>query len=263
VVTSLEFDLHPLGPEVATALVLYSYDDAASVLQRWRDTAREAPATLVPEIGLWSIPPVPDVPERLHGAPVLTVAGVYIGPPGDAGTVLAPLRQLGTPLADLSSTASYVESQRSLDALFPEGGRYYWKSHFVDQLTDELIDTLLEHDAHRPSPESLIMIRTLGGAIARVGGEETAYPHRSANFNISVDASWHDPQLDQTAIGWARSTWDALTPFATGGLYINFAGLGDDQHLRSAALGGNEGRLDEIRRTYDPDGLFDAAAHRP
>jgi FAD/FMN-containing dehydrogenase len=263
VVTSLEFDLHPLGAEVAGALVLYPYDDAPTVLRAWRDAARQAPDTLVPEIGLWSIPPLPDVPVELHGAPVVSVAGVYIGPARDAGPVLAPLQQLGTPLADMSTTMPYVESQSSVDALFPDGGRYYWKSHFVDDLTDQLIDTLVEHDAHRPSPESLIMIRTLGGAIARVGDHETAYPHRSARFNVSVDASWHDPALDDTAIGWARSTWDALARFATGGLYLNFAGLGDDHDLRAAALGPNEARLDEIRRAHDPDGLFDAAAHRP
>jgi FAD/FMN-containing dehydrogenase len=263
VVTSLEFDLHPLGPEVATALVLYPYDDAATVLRAWRHVARQAPDTLTPEIGLWSIPPLPEVPDELHGAPVLTVSGVHIGPAGDAEPVLAPLRQLGTPLADLSGTTSYIESQSAVDALFPAGGRYYWKSHFVDDLTDELIDTVLKHDADRPSPESVIMIRTLGGAIARVGGRETAYPHRSASFNISVDASWHTPTRDADAIGWGRSTWEALAPFATGGLYLNFAGLGDDRDLRSSALGGNEARLDEIRRSYDPDGLFDAAAHRP
>jgi FAD/FMN-containing dehydrogenase len=263
VVTSLEFELHPLGPEVAGALVLYPYEDAAAVLRAWRDVAYNAPDTLTPEVGLWSIPPLPDVPEDLHGAPVVTVAGVYIGRPADAGPVLEPLRQLGTPLADLSGTMPYVESQRALDELFPDGGRYYWKSHFIDELSDELLDTLVEHDARRPSPESLVFIRTLGGAIARVGDGETAFAHRSARFNLSVDASWHDPALDDTAIGWARETWGALAPFATGGVYLNFAGLGEDSELRAAALGGNEARLDEVRAGYDPDGLFDDAAHRP
>jgi FAD/FMN-containing dehydrogenase len=263
VVTSFEFDLHPLGPQVTSALVLYPYEDAAEVLRAWREVAREAPHTVEPEIALWSIPPLPGVPQELHGAPVVTVAGVYIGPPADAGPALAPLRQLGTPLADMSSTTSYVESQSALDELFPDGGRYYWKSHFFDELTDEVLETIVDHDARRPSPESLVIIRTLGGAIARVGSGETAYPHRSAGFNLSVDASWQDPELDDTAIGWARSTWTALAPFATGGLYLNFAGLGDDRGLRAAALGPNEARLDKIRRIYDPDGLFDVAASLP
>ena len=176
VVTSLEFDLHPLGPDVAAALVLYPYEDAASVLRAWRDAARRAPDTLAPEIGLWSIPPLPDVPAELHGAPVVMVAGVHIGPPADAGPVLAPLQQLGTPLADMTATMPYVESQSAVDDMFPDGGRYYWKSHFVDEITDELIDTLVALDADRPSPESVIMIRTLGGAIGRVGDHDDRLP---------------------------------------------------------------------------------------
>jgi FAD/FMN-containing dehydrogenase len=263
VVTSLEFALHPLGPEVAGALVLYPYEDAAAVLRAWRDAAREAPDTLVPEIGLWSIPPLPDVPEELHGKPVVLAFGVYIGHPVEADPVLAPLRQLGTPLADLSGTSTYVETQSALDELFPEGGRYYWKSHFLDELTDELIDTVVELDSHRPNPESVVFIRMLGGAISRVDDDATAYPHRSAGFNLSVDASWHDPALDDTAIGWARSTWDAIAPSATGGVYLNFAGLGEEPAIRAAAFGSNAARLDAIRRAYDPDGLFEAAAHRP
>jgi FAD/FMN-containing dehydrogenase len=177
--------------------------------------------------------------------------------------VLTPLRQLGAPLADLSGTSTYVEAQSGFDELFPDGGRYYWKSHFLDELSDELIDTVVELDSHRPTPESAIIIRMLGGAISRVADDATAYPHRSAGFNLSVDASWHDPALDDTAIGWARSTWDAIAPFATGGVYLNFAGLGEEPAIRAAALGSNAARLDAIRRAYDPDGLFEAAAQRP
>jgi FAD/FMN-containing dehydrogenase len=264
VVTSFEFDLHPLGPEVASALVLYPYEDAEAVLRAWRDYARRAPDTVAPEIGLWSIPPLPDIPEDKHGAPVVIVAGVFIGAPEQSGPVLGPLRELGGPLADMSGTVPYVDSQSALDKLFPDGGRYYWKSHFLNELTDEAIRVLVEHDARRPSPESVIFIRTLGGAIALVQDDETAFAHRSASFNLSVDASWSDPELDDAAsIEWARSTWEALKPFSTGGVYINFAGLNNDAaELRHALLGRNQERLDSIRRDYDPDGLFDAAALR-
>jgi FAD/FMN-containing dehydrogenase len=264
VVTSFEFALHPLGPDVAGAMVLYPYEDAESLLRGWRDYARGAPEMVTPAIGLWSIPPLPDVPEELHGSPVVIVAGVYIGPVADADPVLAPLRQLGTPLADMTGTMSYVESQSALDELFPDGGRYYWKSHFMNDLGDEVIASMLEHAARRPNPESVIYIRTLGGAIQRVADDESAYPHRSAGFNVSVDALWFDRGLDDVAIGWARSGWDALAPFSTGGVYLNFAGLGGDgTDLRHATFGPNENRLDRIRRTYDPEGIFEAAAHQP
>lgn len=263
VVTSFEFDLHPLGPEVASTLVLYPYEDAPEIVRAWREVALAAPDTIAPELGLWSIPPLPDVPEELHGAPVVVVAAVYIGPAADAGPTLAPLRRLGVPLADLSGTGLYVDSQRAVDDLFPEGGRYYWKSHMVEDLTDELVDEIVACDGGRPSPESVIFIRTLGGAIARISEEQTAYPHRAARFNVSVDGSWHDPALDTRAIGWVRSTWDRLARLGTSGVYLNFAGFGDEADVRATALGHHQARLADIRRAYDPDGLFAAAAGRP
>ena len=168
VVTALELALHPLGPDVAAVLVLYPYSDAKAVLRAWRDAAVAAPDSVTPEIALWSIPPLTDVPGQLHGAPVVIVAGLFAGPSSDAGPVLAPLRGLGAAIVDLSATSSYVESQSALDELFPDGGRYYWKSQFVDELTDELLDALLRLDARRPTPQSVIVIRTLRGAIAGV-----------------------------------------------------------------------------------------------
>lgn len=133
----------------------------------------------------------------------------------------------------------------------------------MDALTDDLIDALVEHDRARPTPESVIFIRTLGGAVSRVDPSDTAYPHRAAAFNVSIDASWHDPTLDEASLGWVRSTWDALLPFSTGGVYLNFAGLGEAPGMRDAALGENKARIDEIRAMYDPHGLFDRAARQP
>jgi FAD/FMN-containing dehydrogenase len=263
VVTGFELELHPIGPEVAVAQLLYPYDDAAQVARAWRDAAAAAPDTVAPELALWSVPPDPALPVDLHGAKVVLVAGMYAGPAAEAEAALAPLGALGAPLADLSGRVPYVAAQRALDDLFPTGGRYYMKSHFLDELTDEAIDALLACDAERPTPETLTVIRTLGGAISRVGADESAYAHRAARFNVSIDAAWSDPELDERAIGWARRTWDVLRPFATGGVYLNFAGLDDDvDDTRDATYGRSRRRLDDIRRTYDPDGLFDAAAQR-
>jgi FAD/FMN-containing dehydrogenase len=264
VVTSFEFDLHPLGPQITTALVLYPYTSAERVLRTWREVARDAPDTLTPEIALWSIPPLPDIPHELHGSKVILVASLYAGPAGEAAAVLAPLRQLTTPLADLTGTMPYVDWQSALDPLFPDGGRYYWKSHFLDGLSDDLISVLLDHDANRPRPESVIFIRTLGGDVARLGDNDSAYAHRAAGYSLSVDASWADPERDDAAIAWAQTTWNAVQPHATGGMYINFAGLADESSdLRQQTFGTNEERLDRIRKIYDLDGLFDAPAQRP
>jgi FAD/FMN-containing dehydrogenase len=263
VVTGFEFDLHPLGPEVAVGLVLYPYEEAAQVARAWAEVARDAPEQIAPEFLLWSVLPDPAIPAELHGRKIVLVAAVYAGPAGEADAALAPLRTLGTPLLDLSGTAPYLAVQSDFDGVVPAGGRYYMKSHFLDELTDGAIDALLAADADRPTPETLTAIRTLGGAVARVGADESAYAHRSAQFNVSFDALWTDPALDALAIGWSRAAWDALRPFATGGVYVNFSGLDDSiDDTREAAFGTSQQRLEHVRRTFDPDGLLESAANR-
>ena len=262
VVTSFEFGLHPLGPQVATAQVFYPYEQARQVLRAWRELTETVPETVAPEFVLWSVPPDPAVPAELHGSKVVVVMGVYAGDPAEAADVLARLGQLGTPLMDVGGTLPYTEVQSSLDGFFPEGGRYFFKSHFLDRLGDDAIDSMLTADATRPNPESLMVIRTLGGAIDRVGSEESAYPHRGARYNLSIDAGWSDPALDDVALGWARASWDALRPVATGGVYLNFAGL-DAEAGWAAVYGGGAERLDAVRQAYDPDGVLADAAARP
>jgi FAD/FMN-containing dehydrogenase len=262
VVTSFEFDVHPLGPRVATAQVLYPYADARSVVRAWRDLVPQLSDSVTPQLVLWNIPVHPVIPAELHGSKVVMVAGVHAGPAGESGSALARLARLGTPLMDMSATVDYVDVQTGFDAAFPAGERYFFKSHFLDAMNDEAIDVLLECDAHRPTTDSLIVIRTLGGTVARVSEEESAYPHRRASFNISFDAAWSDPALDAAAIGWSRSTWDALAPYATGGVYVNFAGL-DHEADRTSVFGPAADRLDRIRRRYDPIGLFAAAGDMP
>ncbi len=261
VVTSFEFDLYPLGPQVATAQVFYPYEQARQVLRGWRDLTLDAPVTVAPEIVLWSVPPDPAIPSELHGQKVVIVAAVYAGDPAHGSAALAPLRQLGDPLMDVSGTVPYVAVQSALDPAFPDGGRYFFKSHFLDGLDDDAIDAVLACDAKRPNPESLMVIRTLGGAIARVSGEDGSYPHRGARYNLSIDANWSDPAFDGTALDWARTSWTALDPFSNGGVYVNFAGL-DDETARTAVYGASARRLDDVRRFYDADGVFSDTAAR-
>lgn len=264
VVTSFEFALHPVGPDVAVGQFIYPYEEAQLVMRAFRDLAPTMPETVSPELVVWSIPPDPEIPEELHWTKAVFVIGVYAGPASEVGDVLAPLGTLGNPFADLSGTFPYAAVQSELDALIPDGIRAYMKSHFADELTDESIATLLEHDAARPSPLTLTAIRTLGGAVSRVTAGESAYAHRDATFNVSFDAFWDDPELDESAVGWARDAWDAWKPFATGGVYVNFSGLHDEaDDLRSSVQGASAARLERIRKDYDPDNLFEAASKAP
>jgi FAD/FMN-containing dehydrogenase len=265
VVTSFEFDLHPLGPEVASAGYIYPYEEATQVLRAFCDAAPGFPDTVTPELMFFTIPPIPDFPEELHGARVVIASGVFAGPAEEGMSVLAPLGELGTPIGDMNGIVPYVELQSAFDGIFPDGGRYYMKSHMMDEVTDGAIDVLLAEDAKaREDVDMLVVLRTLGGAIGRVTSDESAYAHRSAVFNLSFDTAWTDPARDTEGIGWARETWDAMLPFANGGVYVNFSGLGDEAAgLRKAVLGSSEQRLNDIRASYDSDGLFDAAAYRP
>jgi FAD/FMN-containing dehydrogenase len=262
VVTAFEFGLHPLGPDVAAAQMVYAMDEAPSVARRFRDLAMSAPETVSPELVIWAVPPDPEIPAELHGEPIVLAIGVFAGDPRDAVDVLAPFAELGTPLMDMGGTMPYADLQSSVDALFPDGGRYYFKSHFAQELTDDALDVVVAAGRTRPSPGSLIAVRTLGGAIDRVTPEESAYPHRGAGFNVSFDAGWTDPSDDERVIGWARGAFSDFAPHATGGVYMNFAGFDDESDVSLTDMLGNEARLAEIRDAYDPDGVFAGPARR-
>lgn len=256
VVTSFEFDLHPLGPEVAAAQVVYPMSEAGTVLRNFRWLAASAPETVSPELLLWSVPPDPEIPAEFHGEPVIMVIGCFAGDPADAAPTLAPFAELGTVLMDLGGTMPYADLQCSADPMFPEGARYHFKAHFARELTDEAIDVIVDAAKQRPTPQSLIAIRTLGGAIDRVDPSTSAYPHRNAAFNVSFDGSWTDPGDDDRVVGWARGAFRAFAPHATGGVYVNFAGFDDETDVSASDMLGDDARLAEIRAAYDPDGLF-------
>lgn len=262
--TSLEFDLHPLGPEVASYGYLYPYEEAATVLRAFTDAAPGFPESVTPELLLMTVPPMPELPEELHGQRVVLASGIHAGPPDEAGELLAPLGELGTPLGDMNAIAQYAELQSSFDAIVPDGARYYMKSHFMDTISNEAIEALLTSDAEsHEGVDMFVVLRTMGGSISRVSSDESAFAHRSANFNLSIDTKWTEPAHDADGIAWARSMWDVTQPFSTGGVYVNFGGLSDEAaDVRPAVLGASEQRQGEIRRAYDPDGLFEGAAHR-
>jgi FAD/FMN-containing dehydrogenase len=257
IVTWFEYQLHPLGPEVYSAATIYAFDDAPAVLRAWRDFTAQAPDEVTSEFLFWSMPPLPALPEELHGLPIVAVAGVYAGPVAEGEPALAPLRELATPIVDLSGPVSYVESQSAFDVFFPESQRYYWKSLFLDELDDELIDEIVLVGADRPTPQTLFALRHLGGAIAQMPEDATAYGNRRASYNLSLDATWIEASDDERAIAWTRQNWADLRARTGGGVYLNFAGLGEENDLLArAGYGGNVERLREVKRRYDPDNLF-------
>jgi hypothetical protein len=195
---------------------------------------------------------------------MVVVDGVYAGPVEAGADALRPIAELGQPLADLSGPVPYCVLQSAFDGITPNGLRYYWKSLFFDQLSDETIDAAVALAATCPSPQSLMVIRHLGGAIGRVPEEATAYGNRRAEFNVSLDSIWADAADSDQNVAWTRKTWAELEPLSNGGVYQNFSGFAEEgEQLAPAAHRTNFDRLMQVKRRYDPTGLFGAApGHR-
>jgi FAD/FMN-containing dehydrogenase len=257
VVTSFELRLHELGPEVFALNVAYPIEDAARVLAGWREAVADAPDELSTAGLIWSMPVVDELPEHLRGLPYVGVAGMWAGDPGEGERATRGLRELATPLLDMSGCMEYLDLQRSLDPFFPAGPHRHWKALYLDGLSDAAIDTTVDWSNRRPSNDTLVIIRHCGGAMSRVDAEQTAFGDRSSEWMLSIDSTWHDPAADETNVAYTRAFWDAAVPFSDGKTYFNFPGLFEegDAAVR-ASYGANHGRLVRIKAAYDPDNRF-------
>jgi FAD/FMN-containing dehydrogenase len=257
VVTSFEFRAHPVGTMVAVAAVMYPADEWRTVLPAWRDYVTRAPDEVSSVAILWSVPAHEPFPPELHGKPIVLVAGVHAGEVEQGEAVVKPLRELAEPLLDMSGPWPWLALQSGFDALFPKGGFYYWKSRALAELTDEALEEIAAFAGRRPTPETDLIIWHHGGAIGRVADDATAYAGRDAPFLVTAEATWTDSAQSEAAIAWAREAWAALERHSTGGLYLNFPGLGEEKEaLVRAGYGANYDRLAALKATYDPDNLF-------
>jgi FAD/FMN-containing dehydrogenase len=256
IVTSFEYRLHPVGPTVLAGMLLYPMDDALEVLGFLRDFLLDAPDELGVIANLRLAPPLPLVPEELHGRAVVALLICYAGAIEEGEEVVRPLRQFRPPALDAVTPKPYTAHQAMLDPAFPHGRHYYWKSSELPPLTDEAIDVIAEHCSAITSPYSSVPIFTLGGAIARVGEEESAYSNRSAAHNINIVAAWEpgDPEPERH-VEWVRRLWSAMQPHATG-VYTNF--MSDEPQERVKVAYGPEKyeRLVALKNEYDPTNLF-------
>ena len=255
VVTSFEFRLHPIGPEVLSGLIVHPFEDAPEVLRAYRAFIESAPD----EVSVWVVmrkaPPLPFLPEEWHGREVLVLAAFYAGSVEDGEAALRPVREIGQPIADVVGPHRYVDWQQAFDPLLTPGARNYWKSHDFDELSDEMLEIVLERVARLPSPECEIFIGAMGGAMGRVAPDATAYPNRGTRYIMNVHTRWGDARNDTPCVAWARELFDATAPHATGSVYVNF--MPEDETDRiSAAYGPNYLRLAELKGRWDPDNRF-------
>ncbi|MBW3660948.1 MAG: FAD-binding oxidoreductase [Gemmatimonadetes bacterium] len=256
VVTSFEFELHPVGPEVLSGLVVHRFDDAPEVLDFYRDFVEEMPDELNVWFVLRKAPPLPFLPEEIHGEPIVILACFYAGDMDEGERLLQPLGAFGDRVADVVGPHPYAGWQAAFDPLLEPGARNYWKSHNFTEIEDGALDAMMKYTESLPSPLSEIFVARLGGEQARRPIESTPYPHRDAEFLMNVHTRWEDPADDERCVTWAREFFDATAPFATGGTYVNFLTEDEAERVPDDAYGANYARLAEIKAKYDPDNRF-------
>lgn len=258
VATTFEFQLHPVGPTVFLCAPWYPAEMAKDVIRSWRDFCKTAPDELSTSAVFWSIPAAPDIPEEMHGKNIIIPMGVFCGPVEEGERIVKPLRELGTPLVDMSGPIPYTALQTAFDAFFPKGELlYYFKSLQLDNLDDEVIEVIATRAIDRPSSKTLVPIWYLGGAMSRVGAAETAFGDRSSLFLLSIDTVWDNPEDTEENLSWARQFWADMKSHSGGSIYINFPGFGEEKEdLVRATYGANYERLAALKKRYDPTNLF-------
>jgi FAD/FMN-containing dehydrogenase len=257
VVTSFEYRLHPVGPEVFVCFVLYPIDRAKEVLVCCQHYLSEGSKAIAPLGILGHVPVAEEFPRQSHGDPYVALLVVDPGAPAEGERAIRPLREIADPIADLSATMPYTQAQALLDEDYPDGWRYYWKSVNVPELSDDVIERLVEHATAAPSPHSTIDVWYQGGALARVGEEETAFANRSQPYLVGIEANWDQDSESEQNVGWVRHTFAGMRSLSGGGVYLNFPGfLEEGEQLLHEGYGSNYRRLAEVKTKYDPTNLF-------
>jgi FAD/FMN-containing dehydrogenase len=255
IVTSFEFQLHPLGPEVLSGLLVHPLDAAANLLKSYRRIVSTAPDELTCWVVMRKAPPFPFLPAEWHGREILAFALCYCGEADAGGRAVAELRSLGTPIADVVSPHPFTGWQAAFDPLLTPGARNYWKSHDFVELADGAIEALVAAVRQLPGPECEVFIAHLGGAMSRIPVEATAYPLRRSHFIMNVHTRWRDKAEDDRCTKWARDLFQAAAPFAAGTAYVNFMPADEGGRVEEA-YGANYRRLAEVKKRYDPHNMF-------
>ncbi|CAN5786321.1 FAD-binding oxidoreductase [soil metagenome] len=255
IVTEFEFRAHRLGPEVLAGAVFWPVEQAVEVLRFYRDWVADCPDELM-TIGVTRrAPALPVVPPDLVGRHVVAVAACYAGPVDEAQRVLRPLKQFGSPVLDLCQPKPFLAHQRMFDPSFEPGWWYYVKACDVAELDDEVIDIVADFGRRIVSPISSIALWQMGGAVARVGDDETAFHGRRAGFTFNINGNSRTAEGFAEERHWAREYWSALAPHHTS-VYVNFLMEEGEERVRQAYGAAKYERLKALKRKYDPDNLF-------
>jgi FAD/FMN-containing dehydrogenase len=255
VITQFEYALYPAGPDVFTGLTVFPLEQAKQVLHRYREFTATAPEDMT----VWSVmrkaPPLPFLPEEVHGTEVVILAFMHAGDPAQGEELAGILKGFGEPCGVHTGVMPYTDWQQAFDPLLAPGARNYWKSHNLTELADDLLDIVIGYAGTLPTPHCEIFIAHLEGAANQVAADAMAYGARDTRYVLNVHARWDDAADDDTCMNWARGFFRATKPFASAGAYVNFMTAEEGDRVESA-YGSNYARLVEIKRKYDPGNIL-------
>jgi FAD/FMN-containing dehydrogenase len=256
VVTSFEWMLYPVGPEVMAGAIAWRAEDAHAVLEVYRSLTQQAPPELTCVAALRMAPPAPWLPRDVHGKPIVALFVCHTGSVTEGERRVAPVKAFGTPVGDIIQRRPYVSQQSLLDATQPKGRRYYWKSEYLATLEPEMLGQAIQHAKRIVSPHSAILLFPLDGALNRLPEDHSPAGNRDAALVLNIMASWEKAEDDGANIEWARAAWRDLRRFSTGGTYINFLTEEEGDERIHAAYGKNYERLVDVKTKWDPGNLF-------
>jgi FAD/FMN-containing dehydrogenase len=258
VVTEFTYRLHEVGPDIVGGLIAWpAQDHAQDVLGLYQELTASAPRELTLVITMRLAPPAPFIPEPWHGKPMIAIVACHTGDPAQALKDLAPIKGLGHPIADLIVPKTYVEQQSMLDATQPKGANYYWKTEFVAELPDDFLPVFADIGSAIESPMSQMMMFHLEGAVNEHAEDDGAVGNRDATYVTGAAGAWPAGNLDGDKYqAWVRQSWEKISPFSTGGNYINFQTIDDDTSRIESSYRANYERLQKVKARYDPGNLF-------
>ena len=255
IVINFEFQLHPVGPDVLSGLIVFPFDQAKTVLTKFARFTE----TMPDDLSVWMVtrkaPPLPFLPKSVHGQEIVVLALCYAGAPLEGEKLIEPLRGFSSVHGEYVGVQPYTAWQQAFDPLLVNGARNYWKSHNFIRLSDGAIDTIIKFAGILPSPQCEIFVGTIGGKTARIAPDAMAYSSRDANYVMNVHGRWESAAEDERCIAWAREFFAKSKPFASGGAYINFLTQDEDNRIEFA-YGAMYKRLVELKKKYDPTNFF-------
>ena len=256
IVSSFEYELYPIGPEIVSGAIAWRGEDAPKVLEFFRSFAADAPAELTCVLGLRLAPPAPWLPKEVHGKPIALIVVCHTGSVQQAERDVAALKAFGSLVGDIVVRRPYVQQQSLLDATQPKGRRYYWKSEYLPAIDPKAFPVLLPHFDQIASPHSAILLFQLEGALNELPEDHCAAGARDTKWVLNITGSWESASDDEKNVAWARACWEGMRPFSTGSAYINFMTEDEGADRVHQAYGKNYARLKELKAKWDPDNLF-------